>query len=125
MSSTRPQHIRQTNRQKARNLRLHTFGRAVDDLVLLLSVLEDTLGAEHVTVLHAVELDLLRGVAHAVLDLALVHRRGLLLRVRCRGHGQPSQHLVVHRKLVACYLMRALVVRALDDSVLGEFPDTL
>ena len=110
---------------KAKVLVCLTFGGAVDDLVLLLCVLQDALGAEHVSVLHAVELYFLAGMADTILDLALGHlarRHGWVGR---RRHGQTCQHLVVYGQVVRGNLVRTLVVRALDDSVLGEFADTL
>ena len=80
--------------------RVLTFGRTVDDLVLLLGVLEDALRAEHVAVLLAVELDLLLRVLRAVLDLALGHLARRQRRVRRRRHRQPRQHLIVHPQIV-------------------------
>ena len=47
-----------------------TLGGAIDNLVLLLGVLQDAFGTEHVSVLHTVELDFLAGMADTVLDLA-------------------------------------------------------
>ena len=67
-----------------------TFGGAVDNLVFLLGVLEDTLGAEHVTVLHAVELHLFLRVLHAVLNLAFRRLTRLQCRVRGGGHGETG-----------------------------------
>ena len=101
-----------------------TFWRAVDDLVLLLSVLEDTLGTEHVSVLHTVEFDLFARMADAVLDLALGHLTGRHGWIGGSGHGQSRQHLVIYWQVVRGNLMRALVVRALDHSVLGQFANT-
>ena len=93
--------------------------------MLLLGVFEDALRAEHVSVLHAVKLDFLAGVADTVLDLALGHlaRRHRWIGRRC--HWQPCQHLVVHWQVVRRDLVRTFVVRALDDSVLGELANTL
>jgi len=45
-----------------------TFGRAIDDLVLLLGVLENTLGTEHLLVVRTVEFDLLLWMLLAILD---------------------------------------------------------
>ena len=50
-----------------------TFGGAINNLVLLLCMLQDAFGAEHVSVLHAVKLDLLGGVRLAELDLTFSH----------------------------------------------------
>lgn len=93
--------------------------------MLLLRVLEDALRAEHVSVLHAVELDFLAWMALTVLDLALRHlaRRHRWIGRRC--HRQACQHLVVHRQVVWGNLVRTFVVWALDHSVLGEFANTL
>ena len=55
------------NKLLSRRTRL-TFRRTVDDLVLLLRVFEDTLGAEHFFVDCAVELDFFLGMGLAVLD---------------------------------------------------------
>jgi hypothetical protein len=102
-----------------------TFGRTVDDLVLLLRVLEDALRAEHVPVLHAVELDLFRRVRHAVLDLRFRHLASGHCGVGGRGHGEAGEDLVVDGQVVWSNLMITLVVGALNDSVLGEFADAL
>ena len=93
--------------------------------MLLLGVLQDALAAEHVTILHAVELDLLLGMGLAVLDLALGHLAGAQGRVRCRGHGQASEHLVVHWQVVRVDLVARLVVGALDHAMLGQLTDAL
>ncbi len=93
--------------------------------MLLLCVLEDALGAEHVPVLHAVEFNFLLRMLHAHLDLTFRHLARGGGRVRRCCHGQACQNLVVHRQVVWCYLMSTLVIRALDDTVLGKFVDTL
>ena len=77
---------------------LLTFGRTVDDLMLLLGVFEDTLGAEHFLVVQAVELYLLGGVLLAELNGSLLNDHLLWIGGRC--HGQTSQHLVVHWQIV-------------------------
>lgn len=101
-----------------------TFGRAVDHLVLLLGVLEDTLGAEHVAVLHTVELHFLLRVRLAVLNLACLHLARRQCRVCSGGHREPSEDLVVDWQVVRVDVVRALVIRALDRTVLGEFANT-
>ena len=58
--------------------------------MLLTRVLQDTLRAEHVPILHAVELDFFRGMGDTVLDLAFRHLAGAEGWVGCRGHGQPG-----------------------------------
>ena len=83
-------------------------------------MLEDAFGAEHLPVLHTVELDLLRWMGLAVLDLTLGHLAGAEGRVRGCGHGQASQNLVVDRQAIWADLMRALVVGALDHTVLRQ-----
>ena len=93
--------------------------------MLLLGVLEDTLGAEVLAAHHTVELYLLLRMLLAVHDLGLGWHslrgsRGILGR-----HGQPRQNLVVHRQVVRADLMVALVVRALDHAVLRELAGTL
>ena len=88
-------------------------------------MLQDTLRAEHISVLHAIELDLFLWMLDAHLDLAFRHcglRGG---RVGRRGHGEARQNLIVHRQVVWCDLMCAFVVWALDYSVLGQLSDAL
>ena len=102
-----------------------TFRRAIDNCVLLLRMLQDALRAEHVAVLHAIELDLFLRMLDAHLDLAFRHCR---LRGgwvgRCR-HGKTRQNLIVHRQVVWRDLMCAFVVRTLDYAVLGQLSDAL
>ena len=93
--------------------------------MLLLSVLQDALGTEHVSVLDTVELDFLLGVGLAVLDLALGHLAVLHGRIRRRCHGQARQHLVVYWQVVGVDLVTAFVVWALDHSVLWQLTDAL
>ena len=102
-----------------------TFRRTVDDLVLLLGVLEDALGAEHVAVLHAVELHFFRRVRHAVLDLRFCHLASGHGRIGGGGHGKAGEDLVVDREVVGSNLVIAFVVWTLNHSVLGEFADAL
>ena len=102
-----------------------TFGRAIDDFVLLLSMFQDAFRAEHVSVLHAVKLDLLAGVGLAELDLTFAHLTRLQGRVSRRGHWQPSQHLIVYGEVVRAYLMRRFVVGTLDHAVLGQLARAL
>ena len=104
---------------------LLTFGGAVDNLVLKLSVLQDALGAEHVPVLHAVELHLFLRVLHAVLDLAFSHLARRQCWVGRRGHGETSEDLIVNGEVVWVDLMTTFVVWALDHTMLGEFSYTL
>ena len=66
--------------------------------MLLLSVLEDTLGAEHFLVVEAVELNLLGGVLLTKLDGSMLNDHLRWVGGRC--HGQTSQHLVVHWQIV-------------------------
>ena len=80
---------------------------------------QDTLRTEHLTVLHAVELDLFRGMCWTVLNLALGHLAGAKRRIGRRRHRQSSQYLIVNWQLVRTDLMCTLVVRALDDAMLG------
>ena len=87
-------------------------------------MLQDALRTEHVSVLHAVEFDLFGGVLGAVLDLGLGHLARAERRIGRGCHGQPGQHLVVDGQIVRVDLMCALVIRTLDNSVLGELADT-
>ena len=84
-------------------------------------MLQDALGAEHLPVLHTVELHLFGGVLSAVLNLRLGHLTCAQRWIGCRGHGQSGQHLIIHWQVVRCNLMRALVIRTLDHAVLGKF----
>ena len=102
-----------------------TFWRAVDDLVLLLSVLQNAFRTEHVPVLQAVELNLLRGVLSTKLNLAFRHLTGQHGRVGRSRHWKSRKHLVVDWQVVGSYLMVAFVVRTLNHSVLGEFTNAL
>ena len=89
--------------------------------MLLLSMFQNALGAEHIAVLHAVEFDLLGGVRLTELDLALFHlAAGAEGWVRCGGHGESSEHLVVDGQVVRADLMRGLIIWTLDHAVLGE-----
>ena len=54
-----------------------TLGRTIYNLVLLLCVFQNALGAEHITILHAIELDLLGWMRLTVLDLAFGHLAAL------------------------------------------------
>ena len=71
-----------------------TFRRAVNHLVLLLSMLQDALGTEHLFVGVAIELDLLGGVRLAVFDASHFDRL-LRLRLLVGLHREASQNLVV------------------------------
>ena len=102
-----------------------TFRWAIDDCMLLLRVLEDALGAEHVSVLHAVKFYFFLRMLHAHLNLTFRHLARWGCWVGRSRHGQTRQNLVVHRKVVWCNLMSTLVIRALDNAVLGKFVDTL
>ena len=93
--------------------------------MLLLRVLEDALGAEHFPVLHAVELDLLLRMLHTHLNLTFRHLARRRCRVGCRCHWQSCQNLIVHWQVVRCNLMSALIIWALNYTVLGKFVDTL
>ena len=93
--------------------------------MLLLRVLQDALGAEHVSVLHAVEFDLLLRVSIAVLDLTLGHLTGAQGWIGRCGHGQSRQNLVVHGQVVWVHLVVRFVVWALNHAVLGQLADTL
>ena len=55
--------------------RFLTFGRAVNHLVLLLSMLQDALAAEHLLVRVAVKLNLLACMHNAVLDASYLYGR--------------------------------------------------
>jgi len=101
-----------------------TFRRAIYDFVFLRSMLQDALWAEHVTILRAIELDLLAGMGGTVLNLTLSHWAGAEGWVGRSGHGQTGQHLVVDRQIVRVDLMCALVIGALNDAVLGQLTDT-
>ena len=117
-----PRYIRKVCSSIAVASKLLTLGRAIDDLVLLLRVLEDAFGAEVLPAHHAVELDLLLWMLAAVHDLRLGNRtlRGGL---RILGsHRQTRQNLVIHWQVVRIDLVIAFVVGALDHAVLGEFP---
>ena len=88
-------------------------------------MLEDAFGAEHLSVLDTVELDLLRWMGLTVLDLTLGHLAGAKGRVRGGGHWQTSQNLVVDGQAIWVDLMRALIVGALDRTVLRQLPYAL
>ena len=82
---------------------------------------QNALGAEHITVLHAVEFDLLGGMRLTELDLALFHlAAGAEGWVGRGGHGESSEHLVVDGQVVRADLMRGLIIWTLDHAVLGE-----
>ena len=87
-------------------------------------MLQDALRAEHITVLHAIEFDLFGGVLGAVLDLRLGHLARAERRIGRGCHGQAGKHLVVDGQIVRIYLMSALVIGTLDNSVLGKLTDT-
>ena len=110
---------------RAARIRTLTFRRAIDDLVLLLGVLEDALGAEHVTVLHTVELDFLARVRLTILDLALRHLAVREVRICGRGHGQAGEDLVVDWEVVWADVVSGLVVRALNHAVFRKFAHAL
>ena len=74
--------------------------------MLLLCVLQDALCTEHVSVLHTVKLDFLRGVRLAELDLAFSHCAAGEGWVGCGGHRQPCEHLVVDWQVVWADLVR-------------------
>lgn len=102
-----------------------TFGRAVDDFVLVRRVLQNTFWTEHLSVLDTVEFDLLLWMAWAHLDLTFRHGASSHSWVGRRCHGQACQHLVVHWQIVRVDLVVAFVVGTLNHSVLGELTDTL
>ena len=94
-----------------------TFWGTVDDLMLLLGVLEDTLRAEHFLIIDTVELYFLGGMLLAELDCTLWFNT-LNLWV-CGGcHWQTSENLIVHWQIVNCQLMACLVIGTLDCLVL-------
>mmetsp|Transcript_35519 Transcript_35519/g.43516 ORF Transcript_35519/g.43516 Transcript_35519/m.43516 type:complete len:256 (-) Transcript_35519:145-912(-) len=119
----RLQHLHLVDHFLHHPLHFHHLGGAVDDFVLLLGVLKDAFGAEHVAVHHAVKLHFFLRVLRAVHDLGLRDGARLRLSAVLGRHRQPRQNLVVYRQVVRLYLVVALVVRALNHAVLGEFPD--
>ena len=100
-----------------------TLGRTIDNLVLLLCVFQNALGAEHITILHAIELDLLGWMRLTILDLAFGHLAALEGWICRCCHWQTGQHLIVDGEVVRSDLVRRLVIWALDHAVLGELAD--
>lgn len=101
----------------------------LDNVVLHLSVLQNTLGAEHGPIVLAVEL-----YFFLWMDLAISDRsRWLVLRVRffalrivvLHPHWQRCQHLVVNGQIFGLLVVRDLVVWAFDHLVLVELAGTL
>ena len=68
-------------------------------------MLEDTLGAEHLPILNAVELDLLRWMSSAMHNLSLWRNasRRCVSRATRRVHRQSRKNLVVDGKLVGAH----------------------
>ena len=64
-------------------------------------------------------------MGRAILDLGLGHGRCGQGWIGCGSHWQTSQHLVIDWQVIRVYLVRALVVGALDYAVLGQFTDAL
>ena len=68
--------------------------------MLLLRVLEDALGTEHLLVVQTVELYFLRWMLLAELYGSMLQGGGRVRWVGCGGHGQACEHLVVHWQVV-------------------------
>ena len=64
-------------------------------------------------------------MGRAILDLGLGHGRRRQGWIGSGSHRQTSQHLVIDWQVIRVYLVRALVVGALDYAVLGQFTDAL
>lgn len=98
------------------------FGGDLDDIVLHLRVLQNTLGAEHGSVIFTIELDLFGWMDLAVPDRVcrLILSIGFpFLRVRVlHSHGQGREYLVVYRKVFGRLVVRDLIVGAFDHLVL-------
>ena len=109
------------------NCALLTFGRAIDDIVLLGGMLQDTLRAEHLFIILAIELHFFGWMLLAELQGSSM---GMGLHTICLiigscSHRQTSQNLVVHREIVYRDLMASFVVGTLDGPLLRQLFHTL
>ena len=103
--------------------------RYLDDIVLHLCVLQDTLGTEHGSVILAVKLDLFGGMNVAVPYRGVLTCVVGVVSITCcwwrHSHGQSCQHLVVDWQVLWNVVVSDLVVRTFDHLVLIKLLETL
>ena len=92
--------------------------------MLHLGMLQDTLGAEHGSIVLTIELDFLRWmdltVSNSVRWLVLSISLSLLGVRVLNSHGQGGENLVVDRKVFRSLMMRDLIVWAFDHLMLVQ-----